>query len=362
MAQKPWWRERIRSALASYWVYQHLGNLPAEELAADPDYREVLAAEGDTWPLLVALADRADAETDGTQGSALQLPLGPRHQPLRDDRLAERPDPGRRRAPHARRDRSSAGSRSRCATGRPGPSTTSCSARRCRGCCRTRSATCRASTRSRRPGRAGAAGSGETIRQGGDLEHWQAFRSSFDRLTRMITAAATGAGRAGDHQRALRRRPPQLRRPGRPAGPRRRPGPAVAAAVHQLTCSPVHNVVDWFIQPGFRLGWSRTIARATRLVGRPGRGAAARGDAGTSSPARCSATRSPRWIWTGGTPQVTFLQPRSAGSMTRGRPPGAGRRPARRRRPAGAPPCAHGCNPAVIDRSSPSRVRAARGG
>ena len=120
MAEKPWWRERIRSALASYWVYQHLGNLPPEELAADPDYREVMAAEGDTWPLLVALADRADAETDGTQGSALQLPLGPRHQPLRDDRLPERPDPGRRRAPHARRDRVPAGSRSRCATGRPG--------------------------------------------------------------------------------------------------------------------------------------------------------------------------------------------------------------------------------------------------
>ena len=68
MAEKPWWRERIRSALASYWVYQHLGNLPAEELAADPDYRAVIAAEGDTWPLLAALADRADAEADGSKG------------------------------------------------------------------------------------------------------------------------------------------------------------------------------------------------------------------------------------------------------------------------------------------------------
>jgi hypothetical protein len=33
--------------------------------------------------------------------------------------------------------------------------------------------------------------------------------------------------------------------------------------VHQLTCSPVHNVVDWFVRPGFRLGWSRTVARLT---------------------------------------------------------------------------------------------------
>jgi hypothetical protein len=26
----------------------------------------------------------------------------------------------------------------------------------------------------------------------------------------------------------------------------------------------VHNAVDWFIRPGFRLGWSRRIARLTR--------------------------------------------------------------------------------------------------
>ena len=68
MNQRPWWRERIRAALASYWVYQHLGNLPPGELAADPDYRKVLDADGDTWPQLVELADRADAEVDGSKG------------------------------------------------------------------------------------------------------------------------------------------------------------------------------------------------------------------------------------------------------------------------------------------------------
>ena len=49
-------------------MYQHLGNLPPDELAADPDYRNVLAARGDTWPLLSKLADRADAEVDGSKG------------------------------------------------------------------------------------------------------------------------------------------------------------------------------------------------------------------------------------------------------------------------------------------------------
>ena len=70
MAEKPWWRERIRSALASYWVYQHLGNLPAEELAADPDYREVLAAEGDTWPLLAPSPTGPTPRPTGPRGCA----------------------------------------------------------------------------------------------------------------------------------------------------------------------------------------------------------------------------------------------------------------------------------------------------
>ena len=94
-------------------------------------------------------------------------------------------------------------------------STTSCSARRCRGCSPTRSATCRAINQiaANRPGWRGRLA--ETIRQGADLEHWQAFHDSFDRLTRLIARAATGdpGAAAGDGQRALRRRPPQLRRP-----------------------------------------------------------------------------------------------------------------------------------------------------
>ena len=68
MRDKPWWRERIRSALASYWVYQHIGNLSPQELEGDPDYRRVVEHGGDVWPLLVDMADRADAEADGGKG------------------------------------------------------------------------------------------------------------------------------------------------------------------------------------------------------------------------------------------------------------------------------------------------------
>ncbi|MGD9514646.1 alkaline phosphatase D family protein, partial [Mycolicibacterium sp.] len=66
--QKPWWRDRIRAGLGSYWVYQHLGNLSPGELAADADYQKFTANDGDCWPLLVELADRADSEVDGDKG------------------------------------------------------------------------------------------------------------------------------------------------------------------------------------------------------------------------------------------------------------------------------------------------------
>ena len=36
-----WWPERVKGAYASYWVYQHLGNLSPDELGADDVYRRV---------------------------------------------------------------------------------------------------------------------------------------------------------------------------------------------------------------------------------------------------------------------------------------------------------------------------------
>ena len=188
MAQKPWWRERIRSALASYWVYQHLGNLPAEELAADPDYRRILDAEGDTWPLLVELADRADAEVDGSKGLrfSFRWDLGTSRFIMIDSRNGRILDDGRHLMlgdrefgwveeqmrdgavdhlvlgtslpwllPHALGDLQAV---NQIAANRPG----------WRGWL------------------------AEKIRQGADLEHWQAFHDSFDRLTRLIARVATG--------------------------------------------------------------------------------------------------------------------------------------------------------------------------
>ena len=317
MAAKPWWRERIRSALASYWVYQHVGNLPAEELAADPDYREVLAAEGDTWPLLAALADRADAETDGTKGVrfSFRWDLGTTRFVMIDSRNGRILDGGAhlmlgetefRWVEEQVRDRA-AGDVEHLVLGTSLPWLLPHAIGDVQSINQIAAA---------RPGWRGRLG--ETIRQVGDLEHWQAFRSSFDRFTRMVTAAATGPDApvsisvlSGDvhHSYAA-----QVDLPG-PGDDRDSAGfLGAAAAVHQLTCSPVHNVVDWFIRPGFRLGWSRTIARATRWwAGRAG-----------VPPLEVSWHRLAGPLFgntvamldlDGRHAEVTFLQPRSAGTV-----------------------------------------------
>ena len=59
---EPWWQQRITSALASYWIYQHIGNFPPAELERDPLLRQVMDAD-DAGPLLNVFA--ADAEREG---------------------------------------------------------------------------------------------------------------------------------------------------------------------------------------------------------------------------------------------------------------------------------------------------------
>ncbi|MGI8903795.1 MAG: alkaline phosphatase D family protein [Solirubrobacteraceae bacterium] len=64
MGTKPWWPERISGALATYWIYQHLGNFSPGALARDPLLRRVRGA-GDAGPLLREFALAADGEGGG---------------------------------------------------------------------------------------------------------------------------------------------------------------------------------------------------------------------------------------------------------------------------------------------------------
>ena len=108
------------------------------------------------------------------EGRAVQLPLGPRHQPLRDDRLPERADPRRRPRTSCSATREFGWVEEQVRDRRRRPPRARHLAAVAAAPRHRRPA--EPSTRSPRPGPAGAAGSGETIRQAGDLEHWQAFR------------------------------------------------------------------------------------------------------------------------------------------------------------------------------------------
>jgi len=64
MRQTSWWQHRIVSGLASYWIYQHVGNLSRAEREDDPTWVDVVekGRDGDAGPILDDLATRADAD------------------------------------------------------------------------------------------------------------------------------------------------------------------------------------------------------------------------------------------------------------------------------------------------------------
>lgn len=68
MEDAPWWHGRIVAGLASYWVYQHLGNLSPQERAVDPIWQKIASHHGDGEPdistELDSLAERADRDPE----------------------------------------------------------------------------------------------------------------------------------------------------------------------------------------------------------------------------------------------------------------------------------------------------------
>jgi hypothetical protein len=67
----PWWNAQIIGAHASYWVYQHLGNLSPQELAGSELFGQVRNTD-DAWPLLREFAYRAHRTSGGTRWSFLR--------------------------------------------------------------------------------------------------------------------------------------------------------------------------------------------------------------------------------------------------------------------------------------------------
>jgi hypothetical protein len=254
MAAKPWWPQRIRAGLASYWVYQHLGNLDPETREADPLYRKVREADGDVYELLADFAARADAEVGQPTGVrwSYRWDLGRTRLLMVDTRCARVLNADDRLMIN---DHSFAWIEESAADGPLDhlllgssipwlmPPAVS----------HVQSLDEWAAARGSRLA--------ETVRQAVDLEHWPAFRASFDRLADLIRGVASGPSApatvcvlSGDVHHSY-------------AAEARWPSPT-RSRVYQLTCSPVRNGVPWFMEYVFALGWWRRLTGALNRVSR----------------------------------------------------------------------------------------------
>ena len=274
MSEQPWWRERISAGLASYWVYQHLGNLSPVELLADPLYQKITAVDDATDLLhdFGVSVDRPESaeNTDRPYQWSFALDLGRTRLVMLDNRCNRVLTPGRREIlpaaewnwfvdqAHDDYDHLVVGSSLPWLMPPAIHHVETWNERL---------------ADSARPRRAALA---EKLRRAVDMEHWAAFGRSFDALTEVFRrigeggpgtppAGRVGAGRAyaapasisvlsGDVHHSYVARADL--------------GRDVRTPVHQLTCSPIHNQVPAPMRPLMRFGWSRVAARAMRGLAR----------------------------------------------------------------------------------------------
>jgi len=258
MRATDWWDERIVSGLASYWLYQHLGNLSPDDLDDDPVWAKVRDA-GDATRVLREFAYRADREVEGTRWSYTR-DFGRTRLVVIDSRCGRVLEGERREMVDddewAWIERQAGGDFDHLllATSLPfalAPAIHDLEAWN-------EHVTAGAWGRL-------AARIGERIRQGIDLEHWAAFNASFDRLGALIEAVAAGRrGRppgsvvvlSGDvHHTYLA----ELSFPGAAGG---------HSPAWQAVCSPLRNPLPPDQRAAHRRAFRRPAQAVTRWLAR----------------------------------------------------------------------------------------------
>jgi PhoD-like phosphatase len=271
MADQPWWQERISAGLASYWVYQHLGNLGPDELAADPLYRKV-STVGDATDLLHDFGlsvDRPESaeNTDRPYQWSFALDIGRTRLVMLDNRCNRVLTPGARAMLPAAEwgwflDQAH-GDYDHLVIGSSLPWLMPPAIHHLEAW----------NERAADSSRPRVAAFAEKVRRTFDLEHWAAFTGSFDALGELFrrlgegsaSGRRVGAGGAyaapasisvlsGDVHHSYVARASL--------------GPEVRTPVHQLTCSPIHNQVPGFMRPLMRFAWSRAAAKGVRGLAR----------------------------------------------------------------------------------------------
>lgn len=96
MLEQDWWRRRVIAGLGSYWIYQHFGNLSAKDRAADPLFTALRQADGDAAEILDEHAWRAWEDSTSVRWS-FQQDFGGTRLIMLDSRCARDLTPGKRR-------------------------------------------------------------------------------------------------------------------------------------------------------------------------------------------------------------------------------------------------------------------------
>ncbi|MGH3972131.1 MAG: alkaline phosphatase D family protein, partial [Pseudonocardiaceae bacterium] len=249
---QPWWPERIRGALAAYWIYQHIGNLPPKERHSDPTWRAVQDTDGDAWPVLQQMAGAADADPSALRWSFRWDVNGVRLVVM-DTRCGRILTEGRRTmlddAEFSWVEEAVSDDAHQAEHVLVGSSLPWLLAPAIHDVQTANEAAC---------ARGGALA--EKIRQAVDLEHWAAFRNSFDRLGVLLRRVAVGPHApatisvlSGDvHHSYVARADFDRSVEGSP--------------VYQLVCSPVHHSVPWPAIALLRAAWFAPLAAVVRSM------------------------------------------------------------------------------------------------
>jgi hypothetical protein len=244
-----WWRQRISAGFASYWVYQHLGNLDPDTLGADPVYAAVCAA-GDASAVLSDFGERADAERHGYRWS-YALDIGRTRLVVLDTRAGRHLEPEKRAILPDEQwrwfvDAVAGDGYDHLVLGSSLPWLLAPAMHDVEA----------VNERLADSPRRRVARAAERFRRALDLEHWAAFGRSFEAMAAVLgqlvagsPAPATISVISGDvHHSYIARA---------------RLGP-----VYQLVCSPVHNQLPRALRPVVRTGWTRGAAVFTRALAR----------------------------------------------------------------------------------------------
>jgi phosphodiesterase/alkaline phosphatase D-like protein len=245
---QPWWPERIRGALASYWVYQHIGNLSPQQRHADPTWRAVQDADGDAWPVLRKMADAADAGL-GTIWWSFRWDIDGVRLVVLDTRSGRILTEGRRAMlgddEFAWVERAVSEDAHQAAHVLIGSSLPWLLAPAIHDVQSANEVAC---------GRGSALG--ERIRQALDFEHWATFQDSFRRLAALLRRVAAGPDApatisvlSGDVHHCYAAR-----------------ADVGGSPVYQLVSSPVNQRVPEYATVALRIAWFGPLAAAVRSV------------------------------------------------------------------------------------------------